>query len=50
MNYIKVPVDNAEAMINQHSFLKKKNDDMAKAAFAQMKEFVERERSHFARH
>ena len=41
MNYIKVPVDNAEAMINQHSFLKKKNDDMAKAAFAQMKEFVE---------
>lgn len=41
MNYIKIPVDNAEAMINQHSFLKKKNDEMAKAAFAQMKEFVE---------
>lgn len=41
MNYIKVPVDNAELMINQHSFLKKKNDDMAKSAFAQMKEFVE---------
>ena len=41
MNYIKIPVDNAEVMINQHSFLKKKNDDMAKAAFAQMKEFVE---------
>jgi hypothetical protein len=41
MKFISIPVDNAEAMINQHSFLKNKNEEMAKAAFTQMKEFVE---------
>lgn len=41
MKYINIPVDSAEAMINQHSFLKNKNEEMAKVAFAQMREFIE---------
>jgi hypothetical protein len=41
MKFISIPVDSAETMINQHSFLKNKNEEMAKAAFTQMKEFVE---------
>ena len=41
MKFISIPVDSVETMINQHSFLKSKNEEMAKAAFTQMKEFVE---------
>lgn len=37
---IKIPVDNAEQMARQHSFLKEMHDRMAKAAFDQMKEHI----------
>lgn len=37
---IKIPVDNAEQMASQHSFLKEMHDRMAKAAFEQMKEHI----------
>ncbi len=41
MNFINIPVDSAKEMIRQHSFLRDKNDQMSKAAFAQMKESLE---------
>jgi len=41
MNFINIPVDSAKEMIRQHSFLRDKNDQMSKTAFAQMKESLE---------
>jgi hypothetical protein len=37
---IKIPVDNAQEMARQHSFLKEMHDRMAKASFDQMKEHI----------
>lgn len=40
MNYIKIPVDNAEQMASEHFLMKEMHDRMAKAAFDQMKEHM----------